>query len=102
MKAFFCSPLVKFEHVDVFSPGGKLLLKDLSIEIKSGDHLIIEGPNGAGKSSLLRVLAGLWPLVGGTLTQPKGSGHICVVPQTPYFFNGTLREQVRMRKTPSF
>ena len=37
------TPLIKFEHVDVFSPGGKLLLKDLSFDIPEGGHIIIEG-----------------------------------------------------------
>ena len=58
------------------------------------------GPNGAGKSSLLRVLSGLWPLCGGTLTGPADPAiDIAYVPQTPYFFEGTLRDQLLYPKT---
>ena len=38
--------------------GGKTILKDISIDIPSGEILSIIGPNGAGKTSLLNVLSG--------------------------------------------
>lgn len=44
----------------------RLLLKDLSLELKDGSNLIVTGPNGAGKTSLFRVLAALWTHTKGT------------------------------------
>jgi ABC-type uncharacterized transport system fused permease/ATPase subunit len=89
----FAAACVSWVDVDIYSPAGVLLLRGLNARVDRGHHLIIEGPNGAGKSSLLRVLGGLWPLCSGTLHQPPPA-QIAYVPQTPYFFLGSLREQL--------
>lgn len=36
-------------------------LKDISLDLRSGDRLGIMGPNGSGKTTLLRVLTGIYP-----------------------------------------
>jgi len=41
------------------TPGGKVLIHPLSLELEAGQRLAIVGPNGAGKSTLLRLLGGL-------------------------------------------
>ena len=46
--------------------GGKLLFKDLDLDIQAGDSIGLVGRNGSGKSSLLRILAGLLELDAGT------------------------------------
>ncbi|GIL39422.1 heme ABC exporter ATP-binding protein CcmA [Roseiterribacter gracilis] len=48
--------------------GGRLVFRDLGLELGPGEALVLTGPNGAGKSSLLRLLAGLTPPEAGTLT----------------------------------
>ena len=37
----------------------RILFKDLSLEVSSGQLLLLEGRNGAGKTTLLRILSGL-------------------------------------------
>jgi len=40
-------------------PGSAPALRDISLEVPSGDFLLVTGHNGAGKSSLLRLLNGM-------------------------------------------
>ncbi|MBL4749373.1 MAG: heme ABC exporter ATP-binding protein CcmA [Amylibacter sp.] len=47
--------------------GLRQVLQGVSFNLAPGDSLILRGPNGVGKSTLLRVLAGLGPVAGGTL-----------------------------------
>lgn len=42
-----------------YEEGGKLILKDISTEVKAGEFVCILGQSGCGKSTLLRLLAGL-------------------------------------------
>jgi len=40
-------------------------LKDVTVEIRSGERVALLGHNGAGKSTFLKVVAGLYPVSGG-------------------------------------
>ena len=51
--------MIKFENVSVTYPGGVEALKNLNLEIKDGDFIIIVGLSGAGKSTLLRTVNNL-------------------------------------------
>ena len=58
--------LLRFEQV-ACRRGGRLLFKDLDLELGPGDALQVAGPNGSGKSSLIRLAAGLLRAEGGTV-----------------------------------
>ncbi|MCL4188556.1 MAG: ABC transporter ATP-binding protein [Rhodobacteraceae bacterium] len=55
----FCRVVKRFGEVSV--------LRDVDIEIKSGEFVVIVGPSGCGKSTLLRILAGLEEPTGGRI-----------------------------------
>ncbi|CAM3439895.1 MULTISPECIES: heme ABC transporter ATP-binding protein [Yersinia] len=48
-----------------FSLGGRQLIQDVSLQIRSGEMVAIIGPNGAGKSTLMRLLTGYLPASSG-------------------------------------
>eukprot|EP01064_Diplonema_japonicum_P011936 TRINITY_DN1939_c0_g2_i1.p1 TRINITY_DN1939_c0_g2~~TRINITY_DN1939_c0_g2_i1.p1 ORF type:complete len:1264 (+),score=335.42 TRINITY_DN1939_c0_g2_i1:200-3793(+) len=94
--------LISFEHVDIVTPQGRTLVKDLSFSLKQGSSLLLTGHNGAGKSSIFRCLGGLWEHTTGTITKPgtaaSADGHqkggVYYLPQKPYNVRGTLTEQM--------
>jgi lipopolysaccharide transport system ATP-binding protein len=71
-------------------------LKDLNLEIKSGDRLGIVGHNGAGKSTLLRLLSGVYEPSSGKI---KRSGSISSLVDISLGINAenTGRENIFLR-----
>ena len=57
-------PLLKIAHLHK-EFGGRVILNDLSLEVRSGEVVVIIGPSGCGKSTLLRCLNGLEEIQGG-------------------------------------
>lgn len=86
-------PSIKLENVSMWSPDGSPLVRNLSFEVVQGTSVIIVGPNGSGKSSVLRMLAGLWPLQAGSVGLPARND-IFYLSQRPYMYSGTLKEQL--------
>jgi len=58
---------VTFEKVNKIYGNGFHAVKELSLEIKTGEFLILVGPSGCGKSTALRMIAGLEDISSGDL-----------------------------------
>jgi len=47
--------------------GATTIVRDLSLDVKDGEFIVLVGPSGCGKSTLLRMIAGLEEISGGEL-----------------------------------
>lgn len=82
---------VVFEDVTINLPNGTSLLEHINLRLEPQSHLLIKGVSGSGKSTMMRVIAGIWPYVKGTITAPAQDS--CMfIPQKPYLPLGTLKE----------
>jgi putative ATP-binding cassette transporter len=88
------SLMVSLDKLTVRTPdGSKTLVNDLSFELRRNQSLLIMGASGTGKSSVLRTIAGLWPISSGALERPPWRD-IMFLPQRPYMIDGNLRDQL--------
>src|SRR6188768_4131022 len=58
---------IKLENVTKRFPDGYEAVRDMNLEIKDGEFMILVGPSGCGKSTALRMIAGLEDITDGEL-----------------------------------
>src|SRR5579862_2336771 len=58
---------IVLEGVRKVFAGGVIAVDDVSLEIESGEFLVLVGPSGCGKSTLLRMIAGLEDVTEGAI-----------------------------------
>jgi vitamin B12/bleomycin/antimicrobial peptide transport system ATP-binding/permease protein len=86
--------VLSIHNLDVLTPSRKRrLVRNLSLELREEEHLLIVGDSGAGKSSLLRAIAGLWTSGTGSVVRPVDE-QVYFLPQRPYCTLGTLKDQL--------
>lgn len=93
------------------APGTPPALEDVDLVIPAGRTVAIVGRTGAGKSSLVQLLARLFDVDAGSVeldgrdvrTLPLGwlRRHVGLVPQDPFLFSRTIRENVGFAVTPN-
>ena len=85
-----------------FSYDNKLIINNLSLNIKKGDKIGIMGESGCGKSTLLRLMAGLYRADKGTVTvdgesDPQDiSRKVAVVMQSPMLLPLSIYDNITM------
>ncbi len=89
------------EQLYVAAPDSeKVILSDISFQLRGGEAVGIIGPSGSGKSTLVRALVGVWPRLRGkvkldnaALEQWSGDAlgkHIGYLPQDVELFDGSI------------
>jgi PrtD family type I secretion system ABC transporter len=97
--------VLSVENIAVLPPGGeKLVVHDVSFELKNGHGLGIIGPSGSGKSSLARALVGVWQPLRGSIRLDHAAlhqwssetlgQHIGYLPQDVELFDGTVASNI--------
>ena len=99
---------VTLKNLTFYYREDKPLLKDFFMNVKEGESVAITGPSGCGKTTISKLLLGLYPVVGGDiflggksyhkLTNAAVRAQIAYVPQEPYLFNESIRENIRIGK----
>jgi heme exporter protein A len=64
--------------------GGRDVFSGLDFELSSGEALSVIGANGAGKTSLLRMIAGLLPIAGGSIALESRETELTLPEQAHY------------------
>jgi ATP-binding cassette, subfamily B, bacterial len=95
---------ITFEDVDFSYGSGEVVLSDVNIAIGAGEAVAFVGPTGAGKSTLAKLVTRFYDPTEGRVTI---DGHdltdvtmsslrrqLGVVPQEPFLFTGTIRDNV--------
>lgn len=95
---------LELTHIYYKLPGNINLLRDVSLTIQRGQHIALVGSSGCGKSTLALLLARLYQPTEGTLhlegqdmtccTAEQISSQIAMIPQHPFIFSGTIRENI--------
>src|SRR5215469_8473202 len=85
-------------------PGGREVLHDITLELEKGNVYALVGPTGGGKTTTASLMARLYdPTVGSIILDgrdirsvppPERARKIGVIPQEPFLFTGTVRDNI--------
>lgn len=85
------------------------LIKDLDLDIRSGQHIAIVGPTGCGKTTLINLLMRFYDVTNGsicvdgtdtrTVTRQSLRRNIGMVLQETWLKSGTIRDNITMGRT---
>ncbi len=97
---------IQFDQVSYAYDNRGIALQPLKLSIPAGSRTALVGKSGAGKTTIIRLLAGFISPTSGeikindhNLNQLKLEDwrkHIAWVPQNPYLFHGSIRENIAL------
>ncbi|MDE7268759.1 MAG: ABC transporter ATP-binding protein/permease [Lachnospiraceae bacterium] len=98
---------VSMRNIDFsYDSADELLLNHFCMDIENGECVAITGASGCGKTTVSKLLLGLYPIQNGSIciagksmsevTRREWRQRIAYVPQEPFLFNGSIRENIRM------
>jgi ATP-binding cassette subfamily B protein len=95
---------IRYEHVTFGYAPGRLVLRDIDLDIRPGEIVAFVGPSGAGKTTLCSLLPRFYELQGGRITidgidirrmtTSSLRRQIGIVQQDVFLFGGTIRENI--------
>jgi len=95
---------VVYEDVCFGYNSERQVLKNISLQARSGELIALAGPTGAGKSTLVNLLPAFYEISSGritidgqdtrNITLESLRSQISIVSQEPFLFNGTIRENI--------
>lgn len=96
--------LYNFDYLEIKNVaknyGEKVIFHSFSLAIPNGSKVLLTGASGIGKSTLFRMMMGQETTDSGGFYLVKGEerfplqGQAAIVQQSPYFLNGTIRENL--------
>jgi ATP-binding cassette subfamily B protein len=94
-----------FNHVRFSYSDKEIVLPDFSLDIKAGETVALVGHTGAGKSSIAKLVTRYYEFQDGellvdgrnirSLNLSQFRQQIGIVPQEPFLFSGTIRDNIR-------
>jgi ATP-binding cassette subfamily B protein len=99
---------IEFKNVSFRYTDQEQVLEDFNFTIQAGETVALVGHTGAGKSSLGKLIARFYEFQDGqllidgrdirTFDLNDYRRHLGIVPQTPFLFTGTIKENIRYGK----
>ena len=95
---------VELRGVDFAYHPGAPVLHEVDLEIEAGQTAALVGPTGAGKTTIVSLISRFYEVSGGAvlldghdvrdLAQENLRRHLALVPQEPFLFAGTIRDNI--------